>query len=199
MPRIKTIRKVVNPPCIKGFKPYGSHENNPGNEPVNLLFEEYEALRLSDYDGLNHHQASVMMGVSRPTFTRIYAASLQKIAKAFVEGRQISITGGKVYFDSDWYECRTCTCHFNNPDRHLAVDACPLCGSHAIGRVEGSEGPEPGEWIAGDAVCYCPGCGYEQHHINGQPCHSVSCPECSTPLVRKQGGNRHRMRKGPVQ
>jgi hypothetical protein len=29
----------------------------------------------------------------------------EKISKAFVEGRQIEIEGGKVYVDSDWYQC----------------------------------------------------------------------------------------------
>jgi len=85
----------LNPPSIKGFKPYGLDSEGTAAEPVTVLFEEYEALRLSDYDSLNHHQASVMMGVSRPTFTRIYASALQKIAVAFVEGRQITIEGGK--------------------------------------------------------------------------------------------------------
>ena len=93
-PRKKILRKILNPPIIKGFKPYGigTERKNPGQ--VNLLYEEYEALRLSDYDGLKHHQASVIMGVSRPTFTRIYASALQKVAKAFVEGKQITIEGG---------------------------------------------------------------------------------------------------------
>ncbi len=67
-PRIKTIRKVLNPPVIKGFKPYGLESDQTGIEPVNLLFEEYEALRLSDYDMLNHHQSSVLMGVSETNF-----------------------------------------------------------------------------------------------------------------------------------
>lgn len=88
-PKLKVLRRVSNPPVIKGFKPYGSNSANVISEPVNLLYEEYESLRLSDYEGCTHHQASVMMGVSRPTFTRIYASALQKIAAAFVEGRQI--------------------------------------------------------------------------------------------------------------
>jgi Zn finger protein HypA/HybF involved in hydrogenase expression len=93
------------------------------------LYEEYEALRLSDFNNLNHHQASQEMGVSRPTFTRIYASALQTIAKAFVEGRQISIEGGKVYFDSNWYHCENCTCYFNNPEKVQQIKNCPLCGS----------------------------------------------------------------------
>lgn len=131
-PRLKTMRKVLNPPIIKGFKPYGNIAEDAVTEPVNLLFEEYEALRLCDYDGCNHHQSSVIMGVSRPTFTRIYASALYKISKAFVEGRPISIDGGKVYFDSDWYRCSSCGCYFNNPDKQNVVEMCPLCGNKRI-------------------------------------------------------------------
>lgn len=126
-PRIKTLRKVLNPPIIKGFRPYGNVGYDQDAEAVNLLFEEYEALRLCDYDYCNHHQASVIMGVSRPTFTRIYGSALQKISKAFVEGRQISIDGGKVYFDSDWYKCLDCGSYFNNPEKQIIIEFCPLC------------------------------------------------------------------------
>jgi len=128
-PRIKTIRKVLNPPVIKGFKPYGNESLEQEKDPINLLYEEYEALRLCDYDRCNHNQASMIMGVSRPTFTRIYASALQKISVAFVEGRQIFIEGGKVYFDSDWYKCNSCQCYFNNPEKQFVINECPLCGS----------------------------------------------------------------------
>jgi uncharacterized protein len=135
-PRIKILRKVSNPPLIKGFKPYGSELVKQNPEVVNLLYEEYEAIRLSDYDKLNHHQASVMMGVSRPTFTRIYASALHKTAKAFVEGKQIVIEGGKVYFDSDWYHCKKCDCYFNNPEKEKTVKNCPLCNTTHVNKFD---------------------------------------------------------------
>jgi hypothetical protein len=79
------------------------------------------------------------MGVSRPTFTRIYASARQKIANAFVEGKQISIEGGKVYFDSDWYQCQSCGCYFNNPEKDIKVEACPLCGAATFINFEYSD------------------------------------------------------------
>lgn len=184
-PRIKTIRKVLNPPIIKGFKPYGPESPEIEKEPVNILFEEYEALRLSDYDMLNHQQSSILMGVSRPTFTRIYASALQKIAKAFVEGRQISIKGGKVYFDSDWYHCNGCGCNFNNPDRNLEITHCPLCGQHQIERFDPAEIViEPLHQHSGD-ICICLHCGFEQKHQPGKPCNKQNCPECGRFMKRK--------------
>ena len=118
-PRIKRPRKILNPPVIKGFKPYGSESGNQNTEPVFLLFEEYEALRLCDYDMINHLQISEIMGISRPTFTRIYSSTRRKIAQSFVEGRQITLEGGKVYYDSDWYHCNKCGCDFNNPEKEV--------------------------------------------------------------------------------
>ncbi|GAB4261396.1 MAG: hypothetical protein Kow0079_17900 [Vicingaceae bacterium] len=177
-PRLKILRKVSNPPLIKGFKPYGTESGNQNLEIVNLLYEEYEALRLSDYDILNHHQASVMMGVSRPTFTRIYDSALKKIAKAFVEGKQISIEGGKVYFDSDWYHCRSCNCYFNNPEKDKKVEFCPLCKSRDIENYNA-------ETLISHDICICPNCGYEVTHKLGKPCREERCPQCHSYMYRK--------------
>jgi len=179
-PRIKTIRKVLNPPTIKGFKPYGPESFAQDMEPVNLLFEEYEALRLSDYDMLNHHQASVMMQVSRPTFTRIYASALQKIAKAFVEGRQISISGGKVYFDSDWYQCHECTCLFNNPNKEQTILNCPLCGSQKIESLDSSYITDEENQPPLYDLITCQHCGFTGKHHRRISRNKQICPECKS-------------------
>ena len=183
-PRIKTLRKILNPPVIKGFKPYGNQSVSVAPEPVVILFEEYEALRLCDFDHYNHHESSVMMGVSRPTFTRIYASALRKIATAFVEGRQISIEGGKVYFDSDWYHCRKCGSFFNNPEREKEISRCPLCGDRHIATYDISlEDETP---MRSAAKCICQECGYEQDFVAGQPCSRLICPQCKGKMYRKR-------------
>ena len=188
-PRIKVLRKVSNPPVIKGFKPYGPESGKQNLEFVNLLYEEYEALRLSDYNILNHHQASVMMGVSRPTFTRIYASALHKIAKAFVEGRQISIEGGKVYFDSDWYHCKKCGCYFNNPEKEKPVANCSLCGSQRVDKFDYDNTYEDITDKHCEDLCTCPNCGFEQKHQYGQPCSKQICPQCQSLMKRKGSPN----------
>jgi predicted DNA-binding protein (UPF0251 family) len=130
-PRSRTPRKVSKLPVIKGFKPYGGIQTEI-KPAVSLLLEEYEALRLCDYDHMNHQKAAEMMGVSRPTFTRIYASALEKIAKSFVHGHRIIIEGGHVYFDSKWCLCRVCECKFSNPSKKEENNSCPLCGSPDI-------------------------------------------------------------------
>lgn len=151
-----------------------------------MHFEEYEALKLCDYDMYNHHQASAAMGVSRPTFTRIYASARQKVAKGFAEGRQISIDGGKVYFDSDWYICKKCKCYFNNPQKDVEITNCPLCGNDNIASCEVQSGCIDAKNERCADFCVCVGCGYEMPHTHGQPCNHSICPHCGKRLNRKQ-------------
>lgn len=130
-PRPLKPRKISNPPLISGFKPYGKI-NGQKAESIFIHYEEYESLRLCDYENLNHLQASSVMKVSRPTLTRIYARARQKIAQAFVLGSQIIIEGGKIYFDSEWFSCSSCGCFFNNPHKKNEITNCPLCKSTAF-------------------------------------------------------------------
>lgn len=184
-PRPLRLRKVSNPPVISGFKPYGVKNNNGNAEAVFLHFEEYEALRLCDYELLNHHQASLIMEVSRPTLTRIYARARQKLAEAFVMGKQIIIEGGKIYFDNRWFVCNTCGCYFNNPDKQEEVTGCPLCGSKSFSGINDviyeSEESAPRY----SALCICPECGYEQDHHSGKSCKAEICPGCGHYMIRK--------------
>ena len=138
-PRSRTPRKVSELPIIKGFKPFGGVSDDKKSSAINLLLEEYEALRLCDYDHLNHQEAAELMGISRPTFTRIYSSALEKIAKSFVLGLRIIIEGGHVYFDSKWSYCKVCECKFSNPVKTEEKISCPLCGSTDVSPMEENE------------------------------------------------------------
>lgn len=131
-PRPIRLRKISNPPVISGFKPYGTKNSQARPDIVFLNIEEYEAIRLCDFEMLNHQQASLIMDVSRPTLTRIYSKARQKLAEALVLGKQIIIEGGKVYFDSEWFSCKNCGSYFNNPEKQLEIKECPLCGSSSF-------------------------------------------------------------------
>lgn len=129
MPRHKLMRKIDKLPAFKGFKPVGKAGDAA---PIVMCLEEYESIRLSDYTNLSQVEASVVMGVSRPTYTRIYDMARKKIAQSFVEGRPIVFEGGKVYFDSDWFHCNSCDCYFDHLRKELLVEKCALCGSSEI-------------------------------------------------------------------
>lgn len=120
------------PPRVKGFNPIGYYANQ--QEPVILCLEEYESIRLLDYEGLNQTEAAELMHVSRPTLTRIYFRARKKMAIALTEARQISIEGGTAIYNEEWHECSNCLSHFNNPNMKT-IDCCPLCGSYQVKNV----------------------------------------------------------------
>lgn len=128
MARPKKLRKITNPPKVKGFKPIRSFSKNE-SVPVLLDYDEYEALRLSDYELKSQSEAAVEMKVSRPTFARIYESARRKVARSFAEGLPIIFQGGPVYFTSDWYSCKDCGCWFNHLNKEDPVINCPLCRS----------------------------------------------------------------------
>lgn len=101
-----------------------------------LKYEEFEALRLADYQGMRQEEAAQQMNVSRPTFTRIYDSSLKKIARAFVEGKSILIEGGDVVFDRQWYRCNEC--HFVFPASQEDKLECSKCNSTNVEHINES-------------------------------------------------------------
>ena len=122
MLRPKQDRKISNPPLMQGFKPFGIPRRMLSS--VSLLYDEYEAIRLLDYEGMNQDQAAVQMNVSRPTLTRIYEKARKTIAQALVEGKMIMIEGGNVQFDRAWYRCRRCYKLIGGLENHVHCKDC---------------------------------------------------------------------------
>lgn len=132
MPRRRRLRRIVSPPGFKGYRPYGANSEMSGH--IELLYEEYEALKLADYNHMNHLEASRLMGVSRATFARIYESARRKIAQALVESKEIKTAYGNAFLDKDWYVCNDCYVRFTLPHRHRGRH-CPMCKSERIEMV----------------------------------------------------------------
>ena len=130
MPRPKQNRKISNPPLMQGFKPYGIPRSKLSS--VSLLYDEYEAIRLLDYEGLNQDQAAARMNVSRPTLTRIYEQARRTIALALVEGKVIHIEGGNVQFDKEWFRCRRCYKLIGGIENHVHCTDCNSFGNDEL-------------------------------------------------------------------
>ena len=129
MPRRRKHRKIVAPPGFKGYRPYGVNTVKAGC--IELLYEEYEAIKLADYDMMNHLDASKLMGISRPTFARIYESARRKIAKAMVETREIKTVFGNAVMDDTWYICTDCNARFTLP-KTVREEVCGICTSKNI-------------------------------------------------------------------
>lgn len=128
MPRRKRNRRIQVPPVIKGMSVFGVRGRR-ANEVI-LHLEEYEAIRLLDYQNLTQEETAVHMDISRPTLTRIYEEARHKVATAFVEGRGIIFRGGDIYFGKDWFKCNSCLASFNHYSDDKPV--CPVCGSDDV-------------------------------------------------------------------
>jgi predicted DNA-binding protein (UPF0251 family) len=133
MPRPTRNRRVVNPPRMSGFKPFGM----PLSELkiIELQFDEYEGINLVNYQDMSQEAAAEMMGISRPTFTRIYNRALKKIAKAFVEGMAIKIEGGNVEFEKQWYKCQKCFKLIDGLDNHIKCNGCNSFTSNELIKI----------------------------------------------------------------
>lgn len=132
-PRPKNIKTIFDPPKFKGYKPFGYYAASA--EPVLLLFEEYTALKLCDYELMTQSEAAQAMGVSRPTFTRLYERARRKIALALAEARNIEVERGRAFFDHDWYHCKACNIFFTIPVAKFSAKQCPICHSKNLEEI----------------------------------------------------------------
>jgi rubrerythrin len=62
--------------------------------------------------------------------TRIYEEARNKVATAFVEGRDLLFKGGDIYFDKNWFKCNNCNASFSHYDEKNPV--CPVCNSNDV-------------------------------------------------------------------
>lgn len=130
MSRPQKARRINNPPRMKGFRPFGMSACI--KESVILKFEEYESIRLVNYEMLPQDIAAKQMNVSRPTFTRIYNRALKTIARAFVEGKALEIEGGNYKLDKDWYRCKKCYKLIQGIENHVKCKDCTAYGESEL-------------------------------------------------------------------
>jgi len=132
MSRPKHNRKIRHLPLVKGFKPFGVPY--AFNEKIYILPEEYEAMKLIDYDGYTQEEAAVFMNISRPVVTRIYQSCREKIAKSIVENKTIIFetldNSSNVEYVKEYY-CHDCKNFFDIPHDE-EVKHCIYCGSENI-------------------------------------------------------------------
>lgn len=89
--RPKKVRFVQKMPKVIQFSPRGK----PGRpDEVELAIDEFEALKLADFQGFDQSQGAMIMRLSRPSFGRILRQARKKIADALVNGKVIRIRMG---------------------------------------------------------------------------------------------------------
>jgi len=89
LPRHKRRRCVRGVPGATFFKPRGIPMAML--EQAVLSLDEFEALRLADFESRYHEDAAVEMGISRATFGRVLSSARRKVADALVHGKAVVI------------------------------------------------------------------------------------------------------------
>ncbi len=89
MPRPFKRRRVRGRPNSPYFKPAGVPMASL--EDVNLNPDEFEAIRLIDFQEISQEQAARRMQISQPTLSRILKSARKKISDAIINGKAIKI------------------------------------------------------------------------------------------------------------
>jgi predicted DNA-binding protein (UPF0251 family) len=87
-------RRIATLPGVVFFKPAGIPLRELEERVLSL--DEFEALRLSDREGLPQLAAARRMGISRQTFSRILARARHTVATCLTQGMAVRIEGGVV-------------------------------------------------------------------------------------------------------
>ncbi|WP_297956983.1 DUF134 domain-containing protein [uncultured Ruminococcus sp.] len=96
MPRPQKSRRICCYPDYWSFAP----DQDTANDTVTLSLDEFETIRLIDYQAKTQEQCAAEMNVARTTVTAIYNSARKKLAAALVEGRRIVISGGNYTLDN---------------------------------------------------------------------------------------------------
>ena len=90
--RPKKTRWIKCEPGERCFKPICKPLSKLKN--VYLTLDEFEAIRLGDFEGLKQIDAAKKLKISRPTFSRIISSARDKISDGLVNIKAIRIEGG---------------------------------------------------------------------------------------------------------
>jgi len=157
MVRPRKIKLVNFEPGVTYFKPRAVPLTEL--EVVEITIDELETMRLSNLEKLRQEDAADKMQIHQSTFQRTLVRAREKVTDALVNGKAIKIHGGD----------------YKMPG---GDGTGPLGQGQGRGRMGGSFAAGPG----GD--CVCPECGYKQKHQRGNPCSSMKCPKCKSPMTR---------------
>lgn len=156
MPRPTEKRHVQGPPPCGYFKPAGIRAIDL--EEVCLTVDEFEVLRLIDYEGVYQEQAAEAMGVSRQTVGRMAEKARRKLADVLVNAKALRIEGGAyVTGGSRSFACGVCKHRWELPFGTPRDEACPECGDKSVSRTDEQKGRGPGR-----------GCGHGGGHGRGR-------------------------------
>jgi len=162
MPRPRRTRRISFQPDVTYFKPAGIPLIKLKETILN--FDELEAIRLIDSEGMGQSKAGKKMKISQSTLSRLVKAGRKKLANAIISGQAIKIQGGNFKM-------------VQPQGRGLGLGRGRRAGGRGLGGGKFAAGP--------NGECVCPKCGYKETHQLGQACYQKKCPKCGSPMTRE--------------
>ena len=102
MPRPKIKRMVACPPRFNSFKPVGVRRTDL--EKIVLSLDEFEAIKLANFDKLGQQEASKRWGYRDRPSQELLDSAQQKISDFLINGKELVIEGGNIHFRENFYE-----------------------------------------------------------------------------------------------
>lgn len=135
MPRPSKCRTLTEHPVERTIHPSGRQIGDV--ESVTMSYDEFEAIRLADLEGLYQEDAARLMQVSRPTFSNILASARRKLGEMLVLGKSLTVTGGNIMVTSEerMFGCASCGHQWAVPFGTGRPGACPSCSGENIHRL----------------------------------------------------------------
>lgn len=105
MPRPMKLRTVCCMPNTHEFGP----SDYLSKDVVILSIDQYETIRIIDFEGLTQEDCALQMQVARTTVQGIYEEARKIIADAIVNGKILRIEGGSYKLcEEDNRQCKNC-------------------------------------------------------------------------------------------
>lgn len=143
MPRPHKCRRISSNPEVVFFKPAGLRINEL--DEISLTLDEYEAIRLADYEGLYQEIAAEKMNISRQTFGNIINSAHQKIADFLLNAKVLAIKGGVIEILNEKnkkFRCKNCNNTFKRNISSIKSIHCPRCRSSEVHQFSSYENLE---------------------------------------------------------
>lgn len=138
MPRPCKKRRVCKHPDFCEFVATESQSD----EVVLLTIDEFECLRLVDYEMLTQEECAAKMTVARTTVTLIYQEARRKLMDALLHGKKLVVRGGNYHLcpnhqDCGGFDCLTEHIEFKNKENNITMR---IAITHQDGQVFGHFG-----------------------------------------------------------
>lgn len=129
MPRPNKCRNVLSNPGVFHFRPVGFKIEK--KDEVELTLDEFEAIRLADFEGFYQKEAAEQMNISRQTFGNIINSAHKKIADFLINAKALKITGGsfRMITDDSNFVCYGCKLFKGTEFEFEKMERCPHCVS----------------------------------------------------------------------